>query len=65
MPIEPEKVPEVVEVINWDPTVNRNVISIIKQGDGNWKGYMLKGEKLLEVRQVDPQYCLQALLTHN
>lgn len=39
-------------------------IRLIKQTDGNWKGYLLRGKQLLEVREIDPQTCLVKLLTH-
>lgn len=48
----------------WNPKYNHKAISIIQQEDGNWKGWMYKHEKLIEVRQIDPQAVLQALLTH-
>ncbi len=40
-------------------------ILIVKQKDGNWKGWMLKYGKLIEVREVKPEDCLTMLLTHN
>ena len=40
-------------------------IVLEKQVDGNWKGWMYKNGKLIEERQVDPTYVLQALLTNN
>jgi hypothetical protein len=39
-------------------------ILIKKQVDGNWKGYMIKDGKQLEVREIDPYTCLMKLLTH-
>lgn len=48
-----------------DPLKNNNAISIIKQEDGNYKGYIVKYGKLVEVREIDPQSVLQRLLTHD
>lgn len=45
-------------------TVKEGEIRIIKQDDGNWKGYLLRDKTLLEVREIDPYTCLMKLLTH-
>ena len=50
--------------IDFDPNTNANVISIIKQPDGNWIGYTQKNGKTIEVRQGDPGTVLQLLITH-
>jgi len=50
--------------INYNPAENPNVISIIKQEDGNYKGYMQKNGKLIEVREIGPETALQSLLVH-
>lgn len=50
---------------DYDPTSNENAISLIKQEDGNWKGYMRKFGKLIEVREIGPETALQKLLTHD
>lgn len=39
-------------------------ITLIKQTDGNWKGYAYRQGELLEVRDIGPETVLQALLTH-
>ena len=44
--------------------MKENQILLEKQPDGNWKGFMLKSGKELEVREQTPEYCLQRLLTH-
>ena len=44
--------------------LTENEIRLIKQSDGNWKGYLLRGKELLEVREIDPQTCLVRLMTH-
>lgn len=49
---------------DFDPKTNANVISIVKQEDGNYKGYMQKNGAFIEVRQSDPNTVLQALITH-
>lgn len=43
---------------------NHNTISIVKQEDGNWKGYMQRNGVLQEVRELSPEYALQRLMTH-
>lgn len=54
-----------MDKIEFDPEKNQDVISIVKQKDGNYIGYMMKFGKLIEVRQNDPQIVLQMLLTHS
>lgn len=49
---------------DYNPETNENAISLIKQEDGNWKGWMQRFGKLVEVREVSPQDCLTKLLTH-
>jgi len=51
-------------MLEHDPEKNHDAISIIKQEDGNWKGWMYKHGKVVEVRQVDPLTVLSLLLTH-
>jgi hypothetical protein len=53
------------ETIEYNPNKNHDVISIIKQEDGNWKGYAYKHGKVIEVRQGDPLTVLQMILTHS
>lgn len=40
-------------------------ILLKKQEDGNWKGWMQKNGTLIEERQINPEYTLQALLTND
>lgn len=47
----------------YSPEKNMGVISLIRQEDGNWKGYMQKNGKLIESREIDPTYALQAVMT--
>jgi hypothetical protein len=51
--------------IEFDPIKNNKAISIIQQEDGNWKGYMQKFGKLIEVRDISPEVVLQRLLVHD
>jgi hypothetical protein len=51
--------------MDYDPNTNENAISLIKQEDGNWKGWMNRFGKVVEVREVGPDACLQKLLTHD
>ncbi len=47
-----------------DKVTKEGVILLEIQEDGNWKGWMMKHEKLIEVRQIDPTTVLGLLLTH-
>lgn len=51
--------------MDWNPETNENVISLIKQEDGNWKGVAQKFGTLIEVREVGPETALQKILTHD
>lgn len=42
----------------------QDTITLIKQKDGNWKGFALKNGQIISERQYDPQIVLQLLLTH-
>ena len=55
---------KVEESAQYDPTKNPNVISLIKQEDGNYKGWTQKNGKLVDARDYGPETVLQALLTH-
>jgi hypothetical protein len=46
------------------PKLKDNEILIVKQEDGNWKGYMVLRGNPIEVREIDPYTCLLKLLTH-
>lgn len=50
--------------VQFDPEKNPNVISIIRQEDGNYKGYTQRYGKLVEVREVKPEDCLVKLMTY-
>jgi hypothetical protein len=55
-------VPPVLPQIKEKPKLDE--IRLVKQTDGNWKGYMHLNGKDLEVRDIDPHSCLMRLLTH-
>ncbi len=40
-------------------------IRIEEQEDGNWKGWMTKNDKEIEVRAGDPNTVLVMLMTHD
>jgi hypothetical protein len=44
--------------------LDKDEIRLIKQEDGNWRGFTMRGTDLLMVREVDPQTCLVRLMTH-
>lgn len=58
LPIE-----EVVQ-LECNPTKNKDAIILIKQEDGNWRGFMNRNGKLVQSRQGDPNTVLNMLLTH-
>lgn len=39
-------------------------ISLVRQSDGNWKGWTRKRNLVISERQYDPQIVLQLLLVH-
>ena len=47
-----------------NPFKNPDAISIVKQTDGNWKGWTQRFGKVVEVREIKPEDCLIKLLTH-
>ena len=52
------------EDAEWNPEKNDNVIAIVRQPDGNYKGYAKKNGKLVQVRTNDPQIAMVQLITH-
>lgn len=48
----------------WNPQRNENVITILKDKDGNYRGFMKKNGKFIQVRQADPNTVMQLLITH-
>lgn len=48
----------------YNPLKNENVISIIRQPDGNYIGETLKNGQLITVRAGDPSTALTMLITH-
>lgn len=53
-----------IKELQCNPLKNHDSIVIIKQSDGNWRGFMWKIDKLVQVRQSDPNTVLQLLITH-
>jgi hypothetical protein len=49
---------------DYNPETNADAISIIKQPDGNYIGYMNKNGKVVTARQSDPVTVLTLLITH-
>lgn len=54
-----------VTEIEGNPLRNHNAVLVTKEPDGNWRGFMWKGDKLVQARQSDPGIVLQLLLTHD
>lgn len=48
----------------WNPHINANVITLVRQPEGHYKGYIQKGGVVVESRELIPEHALQALLTH-
>ncbi len=48
----------------WNPNLHPEVVTLIKQPDGNWKGYKLKNGVLIESREGMPEHALTRLMTH-
>lgn len=51
--------------LNWDPQLNQNVITIMRQDDGNYRGFTQKNGKFIQTRQSDPGVVMQMLITHD
>jgi hypothetical protein len=56
--------PDELKKVKWSPLSNKDAIVIIKQPDGNYRGFMTKNGKLVQVRQSDPNTVMQMLITH-
>lgn len=48
---------------NWNPLTDKNIISLVRQKDGNWKGYGFFQGQNKTTRSYSPEMCLQGLLT--
>lgn len=59
--LSPEEMSEIV----WDPRDNHDAISLVKQPDGNWRGFTVKNGQLIQARQNDPNIVLTLLMTHD
>lgn len=53
-----------IREIEGNPLANKDAILMVKQPDGNWRGFMWKTDKLVQARQSDPGVVLQLLITH-
>lgn len=51
--------------MEYNPDKNPDVVSLIIQTDGNWKGEQRRFGRLISVRGSNPMSVLQALLTHD
>lgn len=61
-----DKLPlEEVKKIKGNPLRNKDAILIVKQPDGNYRGFAYKNGNLIQVRQGDPGTVLQLLITHD
>jgi hypothetical protein len=56
--------PEKLAAIAWNPQEDASVISIIRQPDGNYRGFANRNGQLIQVRAGDPQTVLTMLITH-
>lgn len=56
---------EVTPDFYFSPNRNPDVISIIKQKDGNWKIFGQKNGKMIELRGGKPEDVLSEFLTHS
>jgi hypothetical protein len=48
----------------FDPYKNPKAISIIEQGDGNWKLFAQKNGKMIEIRSGKPQDAVGEFIIH-
>jgi hypothetical protein len=56
--------PEELKEIDFNPITNKDAIVLIKQPDGNWRGFMSKNGNLIQERQGDPNSVMLSLITH-
>lgn len=54
---------EEIKKIKGNPLQNKNAILIVKDKDGNYRGFMQKNGQLVQARQSDPGIVLQMLIT--
>jgi len=53
-----------VKAIDGNPLSNKDAILLVKQEDGNWRGFAWKHDKLVQCRVSDPNTALNVLITH-
>ncbi len=64
VPMNDDLTPEQLKKVVWNPMRNENAITIVKDRDGNYRGFMQKNGQFVQVRQGDPNTVLQLLITH-
>jgi len=62
---ENEFTKEQIEKVDFSPVTNPNVIALVKDTDGNWRGFMQKNGKLIQGRQYGPDIVLTLLITND
>jgi hypothetical protein len=55
---------EQIELLEFSPIKNSAIITLFRDLDGNYRGFMQKDGKLIQAREISPEYTLQKLLTH-
>lgn len=55
---------EELKKVKWNPSINKDAITIIKQPDGNYRAFMWLHGKLTQIRAGDPNTALNMLITH-
>lgn len=53
-----------ISSMEFNPEKNRDCIAIVRQEDGNWKGWMWKDGRVVEAREIKPEDVLMRLITH-
>jgi hypothetical protein len=55
---------EQIENIEFNPVKNDTIITIMRDLDGNYRGFTQKYGKLIQVRTAEPNAALTLLMTH-
>lgn len=56
---------EEIDKLMCHPAVNHDSIVVVRQPDGNYRGFAFKNGSLIQVRAGDPLTVLNLLITHN
>ena len=56
--------PTALRLPEFSPVINSNVITLVRQEDGNYIGYAQKNGDFIQVRDRDPESVLVAIITH-